>query len=143
MHLERLERRDIRFQKRMNAWWIDGSGRNNLAKRREDRKGWATPRWKRRGVNDVPESREYSSNDHRWKEKLRSFITRVSKPKFRPKLNCLDEHEARGLWVQIVDCYRPRPPPPYFNPARLFDKASRPRGSLRKLHSQTHVPTTN
>lgn len=117
------------------VWWIDGSGRNNLPKRREDRKGWE-------GVNDVPESREYSSNDHRWKEKLRSFITRVSRPKFRPKLNCLDEHEARGLWIQIVDCYRPRPSL-YFNPACLFDKASRPRGFLQTntIHKLTSLIT--
>lgn len=56
--------------------------------------------------------------------------------KVSPKLNCLDEHEARGLWIQIVDCYRPRPSPlpPHLNPACLFNKASWPRGSSHELN---------
>lgn len=55
--------------------------------------------------------------------------------KVSPKLNCLDEHEARGLWIQIVDCYRPRPSPlpPTLIPRVFSIKLRDPAVPLTKL----------
>lgn len=81
------------------------------------------------GVNDALESEVFVERPRRW-QPMKGETWIVYHARFEAevslKLNCLDGHEARGLWIQIADCYRSTElPTRCASTPRLLSNASR------------------
>lgn len=101
-------------------------GRNNLPKSQKIERSATTTR-KRGEASMTCQNPEHSLNDHR-RQPMKGGTSIVYHTGFEAKvllkLNCLDEHEACGLWIQIVDCYRPNRTSRALIPASLRNQAS-------------------